>query len=136
MKDNVNHPGHYTEMPFKMKKIECIDFSQYLNFCRGNAFKYVWRAGLKGDEEKELEDLKKALWYINREKSVVSIENPYTENAEKRIRCLWDLFEFEENNYKFFILGGLLGLSDFDFAKQALEDKIKELENRGADKNP
>jgi hypothetical protein len=35
-----------------------------MNFNLGNAIKYVWRAGLKG---KHLEDLKKAVWYINRE---------------------------------------------------------------------
>ena len=35
-----------------------------MNFNLGNAIKYIWRAALKG---KHLEDLKKAMWYINRE---------------------------------------------------------------------
>jgi hypothetical protein len=35
-----------------------------MNFCLGNALKYIWRAGLKGDA---IEDLKKARWYIERE---------------------------------------------------------------------
>ena len=35
-----------------------------MNFCLGNALKYLWRAGLKGDA---VEDLKKARWYIDRE---------------------------------------------------------------------
>ena len=35
-----------------------------MNFCIGNAMKYLWRAGLKGDA---VEDLKKAVWYIERE---------------------------------------------------------------------
>ncbi len=61
MIDNVNHPKHYTSHP---SGIECIQISEYLNFCLGSALKYLWRAGLKGDA---LEDLKKAAWYINRE---------------------------------------------------------------------
>lgn len=61
--DPVNHPSHYTR-----GKIECIDFitDQKLNFCRGNAVKYIVRAGLK-DPSKEVEDLEKAVFYINRE---------------------------------------------------------------------
>lgn len=61
--DPVNHPSHYTQ-----GKIECIDFIQdkKLNFCRGNAVKYIVRAGLK-DPSKEIEDLQKAIFYINRE---------------------------------------------------------------------
>jgi hypothetical protein len=35
-----------------------------MNFCLGNAIKYIWRADLKNDS---VEDLKKAIWYINRE---------------------------------------------------------------------
>jgi hypothetical protein len=35
-----------------------------MNFCRGNAIKYIWRAGLKGDA---IEDLRKARWYLDRE---------------------------------------------------------------------
>ena len=35
-----------------------------MNFCLGNAIKYIWRADLKHDA---IEDLEKAAWYINRE---------------------------------------------------------------------
>jgi hypothetical protein len=35
-----------------------------MNFCLGNAVKYIWRADLKGND---IEDLKKAEWYIQRE---------------------------------------------------------------------
>ena len=61
--DPVNHPSHYTT-----GKIEVIDFIQDkdLNFCRGNAIKYIVRAGLK-DPAKETEDLRKAIFYINQE---------------------------------------------------------------------
>jgi Protein of unknwon function (DUF3310) len=59
--DLVNHPPHYTSHP---SGIECIAVTEYMNFCVGNAMKYLWRAGQKGDV---LEDLKKARWYIDRE---------------------------------------------------------------------
>lgn len=65
MADLVNHPPHYTE-GFGTCSVECIDVSQYLGFCLGNAFKYIWRAGKKGDAEKTVEDLKKARWYLIR----------------------------------------------------------------------
>ena len=60
--DPVNHPSHYTD-----GKIEVIDFitDKKLGFCLGNAVKYISRAGKK-DPTKEVEDLEKAIWYINR----------------------------------------------------------------------
>jgi len=61
MPDNVNHPTHYTEHP---SGIECIQVTEHMNFCLGNAVKYIWRAGLKGNA---VEDLRKAAWYIERE---------------------------------------------------------------------
>jgi len=60
MIDPVN-PPHYQSHP---SGVECIEITEHLNFCLGNAIKYIWRAGLKGDS---LEDLKKAQWYIARE---------------------------------------------------------------------
>lgn len=60
--DTVNSPAHYTAYP----GIEVIQLTEHMNFCRGNAVKYVARAGLK-DKSKEVEDLEKAVWYLNRE---------------------------------------------------------------------
>ena len=61
--DNVNHPSHYTG------KYECIDVMQDVfgddatnDFCLCNAFKYIWRARKKNG----LEDVKKAIWYLNK----------------------------------------------------------------------
>lgn len=59
--DMVAHPPHYTGHP---SGVECIEIAEHMNFCRGNALKYLWRAGLKGDA---LEDLRKARWYLDRE---------------------------------------------------------------------
>lgn len=61
MTDPVNHPSHYTTHP---SGVECIHITEHMNFCLGNAIKYIWRAGLKGER---LEDLKKAQFYLNRE---------------------------------------------------------------------
>lgn len=61
MNDKVNHPPHYRQHP---SGVECIEITEHMNFNKGNAIKYIWRAGDKGDE---IEDLKKAAWYVNRE---------------------------------------------------------------------
>lgn len=61
MSDPVNHPQHYNAHP---SGVECIQVTEHMNFCIGNAVKYLWRAGLKGDA---LEDLKKAKFYVERE---------------------------------------------------------------------
>lgn len=65
--DNVNHPKHYTSHP---SGVECITITRHYPFSIGNAIKYLWRAGLKKDasledKQKEIEDLKKSIWYIN-----------------------------------------------------------------------
>jgi hypothetical protein len=59
--DLVNHPPHYTAHP---SGVECIQITETMNFCLGTAVKYIWRADLKHDA---IEDLKKAVWYVNRE---------------------------------------------------------------------
>lgn len=76
MNDSVNHPTHYTSHP---SGVECIAITEHMNFNLGNAVKYLWRAGLKNypkqaaseaandTRKKHIEDLKKAVWYVNRE---------------------------------------------------------------------
>ena len=64
--EHVNHPKHYNQHP---AGIECIDLIRHYTCDIANAIKYLWRAGLKAemgmkDAEKEIEDLNKALWYI------------------------------------------------------------------------
>lgn len=61
-KDMVNSPPHYKAHP---SGVECIQITEHMNFCLGNAMKYIWRAGEK--HESPLEDLNKAKWYIERE---------------------------------------------------------------------
>jgi len=62
MNDPVNKPSHYTNHP---SGVECIEITEHMNFCLGNAIKYIWRAGLKNDNA--IEDLMKAEFYIKRE---------------------------------------------------------------------
>jgi hypothetical protein len=63
----VSHPPHYNSG--KIEVIEAIE-DWNLNFHRGNTVKYVARAGKK-DPSKEIEDLEKAAWYLNREIEVL-----------------------------------------------------------------
>lgn len=57
----VDHPKHYNQ---NASGVECIAVVEHMNFNRGNAIKYIWRAGDKGDA---VTDLRKAAWYLNRE---------------------------------------------------------------------
>lgn len=72
MGDAVNHPNHYN-----MGGIEVIDAIEAWGFGegfnRGNAIKYIARAGRK-DPDKEVEDLKKARFYLDREIQRISGE--------------------------------------------------------------
>lgn len=59
--EDVTNPEHYRDHP---SGVECIEITQHMNFCLGNAIKYIWRAGKKDDAVKDLE---KAIWYLKRE---------------------------------------------------------------------
>lgn len=65
MTDNVNHPAHYGGEDNPYEAIKVIE-EWGLGFCLGNAVKYISRAGKK-DPAKEIEDLEKAVWYLQRE---------------------------------------------------------------------
>ena len=67
--DKVNSPSHYSYLK-KLCGIEVIDITRHMDFDLGNAIKYILRAGHKteegyDDKAKTIEDLKKAVWYIN-----------------------------------------------------------------------
>ena len=74
--DQVNHPEHYTTDP---SGVECIEITRHRNFNIGNAFKYLWRAGLK-DERKHIEDLRKAMFYIQDE--INRLEGKYDKHRD------------------------------------------------------
>lgn len=58
----VDYPNHYNQHP---SGTECIQVAEWFNFNLGNAIKYIWRAGLKYETQRE--DLEKAAWYLRRE---------------------------------------------------------------------
>jgi hypothetical protein len=62
--DVVNHPKHYTSHP---SGVECIEITRHMGYNLGNAVKYIWRCDLKRDA---IEDLKKAIWYLQDELAV------------------------------------------------------------------
>lgn len=57
----VNQPSHYTAHP---SGVECIRITEHMGFNLGNAVKYIWRCDSKSDA---IEDLEKAVWYLQRE---------------------------------------------------------------------
>lgn len=72
--DAVEHPSHYTWLKQRCG-IEVIDITRHMDFDLGNAIKYILRAGRKpilSDDKSDfhagmIQDLKKAIWYINDE---------------------------------------------------------------------
>lgn len=87
---DVNHPKHYNQ-----GKIEVIEFieDKKLGFNRGNAVKYIARAGVK-DPSKEIEDLEKARWYVNREVEILRSEKQKCEDVNRLLR--WPYKDFTE----------------------------------------
>ena len=63
------NPAHYRS---HASGVECIQITEHLGFCLGNAVKYIWRAGER--EAKTIEDLRKAVWYLERE--IARLEKP------------------------------------------------------------
>lgn len=61
--ETVNHPTHYNQHP---SGVECITIIEHFSHNVGAAVKYLWRAGLKPGAS-EIDDLRKAAWYIQRE---------------------------------------------------------------------
>ena len=89
MNDIINHPQHYESQAIVL---EPIDFYEKLPFCEGNALKYCFRAGHK-EGSSELEDLKKAQWYINRSYLGLNIG----EAAEEKFYRLVPFLEFSKS---------------------------------------
>ena len=93
LSDPVSHPPHYRAHP---SGVECIQITEHMNFCLGNAVKYIWRADEKGNA---VEDLKKAVFYINREierrtlqeqmpePAIVIRPQPLTEEQAEKIKA-------------------------------------------------
>ena len=151
--EHVNHPAHYQ----RKDGIECIDIIRHYTCDIANAIKYLWRAGLKTemgmeDAEKEIEDLKKALWYIFDYKKHL---NPtmqkltLTGTMEKRVKAMtgYSLHEIT-NGYandiakalNCLLMNGLiwngkelcheLWFDDIDNATKAIQQRILDIEHQ------
>ena len=107
--DNVNHPKHYTQNP---SGVECIDITSLCSFCRGNCIKYIWRHMDKG---KPIEDLKKALWYLDR-------CEPDASGWNYKIQMVENFDPFGDIIFLIFV-------GAHKEAKKLIEKRIKELEN-------
>lgn len=70
-KEMVNHPSHYGGSENVYEAIKVIE-NWDLDFHLGNTVKYISRAGKKGTD-KELQDLKKAMFYL--ERKITNLEN-------------------------------------------------------------
>ena len=78
--DPVSSPKHYTSHP---SGIEVIRITEHMNFCLGNAIKYILRADFKGET---VQDLEKARWYIDREIGRLKAEDrPHLADWEKEL---------------------------------------------------
>lgn len=69
--DKIAHPPHYTSLPARCecgRPIECIQVTEHMSFVLGNATKYIWRVASGGkDGADKVEDLKKSIFYLERE---------------------------------------------------------------------
>jgi hypothetical protein len=80
MPDKIN-PPHYKQL----KDVDSIRLMEQFNFCLGNAIKYIVRCDHKGEKET---DLKKAIWFLERELSSIKLSNrsgegmPYNRSDE------------------------------------------------------
>lgn len=83
--DSVNHPAHYGGEDNPYEAIKVIEAWQ-LDFCTGNAIKYISRAGKK-DHTKEVEDLQKAVWYLKRK---IKVLNEVLDGKDKAVKIIRD----------------------------------------------
>lgn len=108
MNDAVNSPPHYT----RFKGIEVIDITEQLDFCRGNAVKYICRAGFKS-KSSYIEDLRKARWYIDRASGLL---NGSTTNRLEKIDVTPLSSQMDEKDLGYILddigEGTLISLSD------------------------
>ena len=116
--DMVNHPPHYKDA----SGIECIEVTKHMQFCGGNCFKYLYRAGKKGST---VEDLKKAAWYADKawENEEVVLIAP--------MRLIEQVAVHREGNIKQAML--YIAEDFWAMAKRSIEAEIARLESEASD---
>lgn len=132
MSDLVNHPKHYTQ---HKSGVECIEITEHLNFNRGNAIKYAWRANDKGCTS---EDLQKCEWYINREIKRLQRGNnvpDYSYDLDVVYTRLYDYYkDYEFDKRLFDFISNLIhgGEERLAYALKIVESWIEELSDAKA----
>jgi len=132
MNDLVNHPKHYTQ---HKSGVECIEITEHLNFNRGNAIKYAWRANDKGCTR---EDLQKCEWYINREIKRLQRGNnvpDYSYDLDVVYTRLYDYYkDYEFDKRLFDFISNLIhgGEERLAYALKIVESWIEELSDAKA----
>jgi len=128
MNDLVNNPKHYTQ---HKSGIKCIEITEHLNFNRGNAIKYAWRANDKGCTR---EDLQKCEWYINREIKRLQRGNnvpDYSYDLDVVYTRLYDYYkDYEFDKRLFDFISNLIhgGEERLAYALKIVDSWIKELD--------
>lgn len=131
--DNVNNPAHYVK-GFAPVNIECIDITRWMPFTQGNAFKYVWRAGKKGGINKAIEDLDKAIWYLNDAQSATPIGGAPPTGTTNTAQAIFWLLPYQQS-HRFRALAFILQGAYHGAYQDALDeiDKLKkEIENENS----
>lgn len=121
--EQVNHPAHYGGQDNKYEAIKVIE-AWGLDFCLGNAIKYIARAGKKDDT---IKDLRKAKWYIQRK--IYQLEPTKSENIsfDSLIQQLDQLIENCSKKELDYIKTGLHTLENFENAQKLAYMKAKEI---------
>lgn len=125
-KDIVNHPPHYAESTLCYKDPECIDLTRHLPFCVGNAVKYIWRSGHKGDWR---EDLAKAKWYWNDPGCHTTFEE------QSKALFILNMYDIENSETEWFLKIKLFRLIiQGQLIKEIVEKAFDDLEDYFVDK--
>lgn len=85
--DTIHNPTHYTQ-----HGMQCIELTQHLNFCLGNAVKYIWRH----QDKNGLEDLHKARWYLKRQQTEKPLIDTLTDELWTDIADRLSACQFED----------------------------------------
>ena len=125
--DMVNHPSHYGKHPVFSR--ECIEYTQYMSFTHGNAFKYLYRQGQKFDA---VQDVEKALWYIQYDTTRGNIPEPLPDFLVKEMEEEWEEYcksHDDKNDMTYITSEIMVSLASVDLYLQPYKSIREELLN-------
>lgn len=129
--DLINHPQHYVGQSVV---IEPIVYCEKLPFCLGNALKYVFRAGHK-DGSSELQDLKKASWYLGRYLNSVGPFEAEDAEQEEFFELAKRTFKFSQSKLLYFVAVNAESFTSmWELLAKYVGERINELEPGGGEK--